>query len=148
VGDGQISSAPGGPGDGFDVMTTELPRADLPLAVRQRVRRYRVAALVILLLGLAGAGTLYWLKARPLDYSSDPALLGFDRAERQQMGVLYGKQGELVEELDDTLRKPGTQASLIILGAAVVALGCFQFSRVLELEARAGESGSNLPASR
>ena len=129
-------------------MTTETPKVELPLAVRRRVRRYRLAALVILLLGLVGAGTLYWLEARPTDYTSDPALLGFDRAERQQMGVLYGKQGQLVEDLDDSLRQPGTQAILIILGAALVAGGCFQFSRVLELEARAGESGSNLPVPR
>jgi hypothetical protein len=92
--------------------------------------------LVILLLGLAGAGGWYWLASRASDASDDPAMLGFNRAAERQMGVLYGKQGQLIEDLNDSLKRPGTQAVLIAVAAAVLAAGCFQFSRLLEFEAK------------
>jgi hypothetical protein len=117
-------------------MESAKTQAALPPEVQRRIHRYRVAALVILLAGLAGAGARYWLGPQQPDYSEDPSMLGFNRAEERQMGVLYGKQGQLIEAVNDSLKQPGTQALLIGVAAAVVALGCFQFSRVLEFEAQ------------
>ncbi|HUC86322.1 MAG TPA: hypothetical protein VL970_14080 [Candidatus Acidoferrales bacterium] len=117
-------------------MTATAHNSELPATVQRRLRRYRLAALVILLLGLAGAGTVYWLGSRAADEVDDAAMLGFNRAAERQMGVLFGKQGQLISGVDNWLKKPGAQAFLVAAATAVIALGCFQFSRVLEFEAR------------
>jgi len=110
--------------------------SELPPAVQRRLRRYRVAAWVILALGLAAAGVVYWLGARRAQLPDDPAMVGFNRAAERQLGILYGTQGRLVGDLDNWLAQPGTQAMLTAAAAAVAALGCHFFSRVLEFEAR------------
>jgi hypothetical protein len=63
-------------------------------------------------------------------------MLGFHRAEERQMAILYGKQGQLMDDLENSLKQPGTQALLIVVAAAVAAAGCFYFARILEEEAR------------
>lgn len=100
------------------------------------------------MLGLAGAGAVYWLGSRPPDVSEDPAMVGYDRSVERQMESLYGKQGQLMEDVDDSLKQPGTQAMLMVAATVVAAAGCFQFARVLESESRAEENASNLPAAR
>jgi len=117
-------------------MSFGAPNSEVFAAGQRRIHRYRLCALVILLLGLAGAGGWYWLGTRTADAADDPAMLGFNRAAERQMGVLYGKQGQLIEDLNDSLKRPGTQAVLIAVAAAVLAAGCFQFSRLLEFEAK------------
>jgi len=106
----------------------------------RRARRYRMASVVILVLGLAAAVVVYWLGTRERDYSNDADMVGYNRAEERQLGVLYGKQGLLMEDFNNTLKRPGTQAVLIILATAVVAVGCFYFARILEFEAETGGS--------
>ncbi len=110
--------------------------SELFLVVQQRVRHYRLIAVAILALGFLGAGAIYWLPARAPDYSDDPAMAGFNRSEDRQMGMLYGKQGQLVEDLENSLKQPGTQAILILIAATVVATVCFQLARILEDNAR------------
>ena len=93
--------------------------------------------MVILLLGFVSAAVVYWLGTRGPDYSDDPSMLGFNRAQERQMGVLYGKQGQLVEDFTNTLKEPGTQAILIVIAAALIGAGCFFFARMVEDEAGA-----------
>jgi len=124
----------------------EVPQPEPPTALRRRARRLRIGAGICLLVGLAGAGAVYWLGARAPDYSGDPAMVGFRRAEERQMGQLYGKQGQLIEDFNDSLKQPGTQALLILGAAVVVAAGCFRMARLLEAEARENVDASNLPA--
>ena len=62
------------------------------------------------------------------------------------MGILYGKQGQLIEDLDNALKQPGTQAGLIIAAAAVIAVGCFYFARTLETETRPADETGSPPA--
>jgi hypothetical protein len=112
-------------------------------AARRRGRRYRLGANAILVLGLGGAALVYCLGSRPPDFSDDPAMVGFNRAADRQMSVLYGKQGQLIEDLNDSLKQPGTQALLIVAVAVVAAIGCFQFARLVEAEARANEPAAN-----
>ena len=52
------------------------------------------------------------------------------------MGMLYGQQGQLIEDLINWLKQPGTQAILIVVAAAVIAAGCFYFARILTAEAK------------
>jgi hypothetical protein len=105
-----------------------------------------VVAVVVLLLGLVSAGVVYWRGSREPDLSNDPAMLGFNRAAERQMGVLYGKQGQLIEDLTDSLKQPVTQAILILVGAAAVAGGCLCFARVLNYEAMHADADASPPA--
>jgi hypothetical protein len=102
----------------------------------QRPRRYRLAGVISLVLGGIGAGLVYWLGTRGPDLADEASMTGFNRADARQMGVLYGKQGQLIEDLMHSLKQPGTQALLILAVAGLVAAGCFFFARILEAEAQ------------
>ncbi|MGH7990464.1 MAG: hypothetical protein ACREDS_09790 [Limisphaerales bacterium] len=99
---------------------------------KRRARQLKITGIVVLLAGIAGAGVVYWLGTRNADLSDDPSMLGYDRAETQQMGILYGKQGEFIEDLSNDLKQPGTQAILIAVVSIIVASGCFYFARLLD----------------
>lgn len=100
------------------------------------MRRYRIAGVAALLLGVISAGVVYWLGSRAPDDADSPSMLGFHRAEQRQMAILYGKQGRFMDDLENSLKQPGTQAILIVAAAAVIAAGCFYFARILEEEAK------------
>ncbi len=55
---------------------------------------------------------------------------GYSNPQRRQMGVLYGKMGILVEDLEDDLKQPGTQAILIAGLSGIIAGGFFFFARI------------------
>ena len=118
-----------------DMSTPPVAPFALPPATQRRVHRYRVAAGAIFVLGLACAGVVYWLGSRRVDYSDDPAMLGFNRAAERQMGVLFGTQGVLIGDFDNWIQQPGAQAFLIALAAAVGGLICYLISRLLAFEA-------------
>jgi hypothetical protein len=99
---------------------------------KQRARRFRVTGVIVLLLGIVSAGVVYWIGTRSADLSDNPSMLGYDRAETQQMGILYGKSGELIEDWTNDLKQPGTQAIIIAVAATLVAAGCFYFARLLD----------------
>jgi hypothetical protein len=111
--------------------SNDQTRDALP-AARKKARRCRLFGVSTALLGLAAAGAIYWRAAHAPDYSADPAMLGFHRNEERQMGILYGRQGRLIEDLTNSLKQPGTQAFLVVAAAAVIATGCFYFARHLE----------------
>lgn len=98
----------------------------------KRARKLKTIGILVLILGMAGAGMVYWIGTRSPDLSDDPSMLGYDRAETQQMGILYGKQGEFIEDLSNDLKQPGTQAVLIAVASVIVASGCFYFARLLD----------------
>ena len=62
------------------------------------------------------------------------SMVGYNRAETRQMGLLYGKQGLLIEEWQDDLKQPGTQAILIAAVSTLIAAGCFYFARLLDID--------------
>jgi hypothetical protein len=95
-----------------------------------RRARLKLAGTVVLVLGLVGAGVVYWLGTRSPDLSGDLSMVGFNKARTQQMARLYGKSGLLIDEWFDELKKPGTQAFLILAIATFVAGGCFYFARL------------------
>jgi len=90
--------------------------------------------LVVLALGIVTAALVYWLQNRPDDLSNDPSMLGYDRAESRQMGMLYGKSGLLIDQWLDDLKQPGTQAVIIVLFSAAIAGGCFYFARLSDYD--------------
>jgi hypothetical protein len=48
-------------------------------------------------LGISGASVVYWAGTRPANVSDDISMAEYNHAEERQMGILYGKQGELIE---------------------------------------------------
>ncbi len=93
---------------------------------------------IVLALGIAAAGVVYWIGTRSPDLSNDLSMLGFNRAETRQMGQLYGKSGLLIEQWTEDLKQPGTQAIIIVIFSTVIAAGCFYFARLLDDD---GETG-------
>jgi hypothetical protein len=111
-------------------------KASAPVSfARRRARRLKLTGVVILLLGIAGAGIVYWLGTRSPDLSDDLSMTGFNKREDRQMGILYGKQGELIEDWSNDLKQPGTQAVILAVTAALAAGGCFYFARLLDYDA-------------
>ena len=90
--------------------------------------------MIVLLLGIASAGIVYWLGTRAPALTDDASMVGYDRTARRQIGVLYGKFGEMVEDLSNDLKQPGTQAIIIALFSASITSGCFYFARLFDNE--------------
>ena len=84
------------------------------------MRRWRMAGVFVLVLGLASAGVVYWLGTRTANLADDPSMAGFFKAESRQMGLLYGQQGILMEGLMNDLKQPETQAVLIVVAAVIL----------------------------
>ena len=94
--------------------------------------------IIVLVLGLGGAGLVYWLGTRAADANDDLSMQGFNRAEQRQMGQLYGSQGLLIEQWSEDLKQPGTQAVIIAMVSTFVAAGCLYFARLLDYDDEAG----------
>lgn len=58
-------------------------------------------------------------------------MVGYNRAQTQQMGVLFGKSGLLIDNLAASLKRPGIQAVWIAGISVVSALIFFYLGRPL-----------------
>ena len=105
---------------------------------RRRARRLRLIGVLVLALGIGGAGVLYWLRTRSPDLSDDLSMQSFNRAETRQMSQLYGKQGLLIEQWSEDLKQPGTQAVIIVVFSTLITAGCFYFARLLDYDDETG----------
>jgi hypothetical protein len=105
---------------------------------RRRAHRLRMIGIIVLVLGLGGAGLVYWIGTHTANVNDDPSMLGFNRAEQRQMGQLYGSQGLLIEQWSEDLKQPGTQAVIIAMVSTFVAAGCLYFARLLDYDDEAG----------
>jgi hypothetical protein len=103
-----------------------------PDSSSRRSARLRIIGTVVLVLGFGSAGLVYWLGTRSPDVSDDLSMLGYNKAQTRQMGMLYGKMGPVIEEWFDDLKQPGTQAEIIVAVSILVAAGCFYFARLLD----------------
>jgi hypothetical protein len=99
---------------------------------KRRARRLKMIGVIFILAGIIGAGLVYWLGTRAADLSDDPSMADYDKPEERQMAILYGKQGELIEDWSNDLKQPGTQAVIIVAAAALAAGVCFYFARLLD----------------
>jgi hypothetical protein len=97
---------------------------------RRRARRLRIAGIIVLAMGIAGASVVCWLGTRDADVSGDLSMVGFNRSEERQMEILYGKSGELIEDWSNDLKQPGTQAVIIAAFSVIIASGCYYFARL------------------
>ena len=95
-----------------------------------------MAGALILLLGLAGAGVVYWTGAPPEDWSSDPATARAYKTEARNIEINFGKMGLMLNDVMAGLDRTDVRAAIIALVSILVASGCFCFARWLE---RGGE---------
>jgi hypothetical protein len=109
-----------------------------PHSSSRRSAQLRLIGIIVLALGIGGAGMVYWLGTRSPDLSDDPSMLGFNKREERQMGLLYGKMGTLIEDWSDDLKRPGTQAFLIVGFSALVAGACFYCARLPDNDDKTG----------
>lgn len=103
----------------------------------RQAKRLRRAGILVLLLGLATAGMLYWIRTHT-GPNEDDLLAGNAKAESYQMEMLYGKMGLLTHKLSEALKQPGTQACLIAAVSVLTALGCFYVARLSEGDDNSG----------
>ena len=110
-------------------MDDKTPGPDSALRKRARLR---IIGVIVLMMGIGSACLVYWMGTRSGDLTDDPSMVGYNKAESRQMGILYGKMGLMIDDLFDDLKHPGTQATLIVAVASLVAFGCFYFARSLD----------------
>ena len=78
---------------------------------------------------MGAAGAVYWTGRQSRNPNDDLAMVGYNKAQSQQMGVLYGKMGTMVDDFLDALKRPATLAAIIAAASTIFAIGCFQFAR-------------------
>jgi hypothetical protein len=112
-------------------------------SVRRQARWLRRIAAVVVLLGIFGAELMYWLRTRSVDSPDILPVAGEDKSATRQAQLMMGQQAVLVDEWGRDLKRPGTQAVIIVVTAGLVAGGCFYFARLLNrAEQRSSDTGT------
>lgn len=96
-------------------------------------RRLRITGISLFVLGLLLASILYF--GRKPDLPEDASTVGFYKSTSRQMGVMYGQFGVMVDDLAADLKRPGVQAVIVLVLAAIAAIVCFHLARLCEAEA-------------
>jgi hypothetical protein len=107
--------------------------SDSPPPSRQS-SKLKLAGIIILAIGVVIAGVVYELGQRAADTDLDPSMIGYDKQQNAQMERMYGKSGELMEDLSNSLKQPGTQAGIILAVSIVASLICFRFAKPIPEE--------------
>ena len=107
--------------------TPESPD-ELESLQREKARLKKVGA-AILLLGLVSAGLLYWIRTRPEDPALEQYRQDESRAVSRQMQMFYGTSGNVMQDFVTALKRPGTQAIIIVVVAALISGACFYLAR-------------------
>jgi len=95
-------------------------------------RRLRLAGIVLLVCGLAGACIFYRIETRAAGPSMDDLMPGYSRARSRQIGIMMGDLGMTLMAWLDALKDPGTQAVIIAAVSVLAAWICFRLARLLE----------------
>jgi hypothetical protein len=99
-------------------------------------KRLRALGILVLVVGVAGAGLFYWIETRSAVPTMDDLMPGYSQARSRQIGIMMGDLGVTLMEWLDALKEPRTQAMIIAAVSAVAALACFRVARLLELQQR------------
>jgi len=86
---------------------------------------------VVIFLAVVSASVVYWRGRGDEKLFEDPSMGGFNKANRRQMEMMYGKMGTITEDLFRHLKQPRTQAAIILTGGGLIAAGCFYFARLV-----------------
>ena len=87
--------------------------------------RFRFFATMVLVIGIASASVLYWVRTRAASVMDDPSMAGYSKPQLMQMEVMYGRMGTMTSDLLEDLKQPGTQAILIAAFSTLFASVCF-----------------------
>jgi hypothetical protein len=112
-----------------------------PVSSLKNAARLRAVGVLVLLLGLVGAGVVYWTGAAPEDASADPATARDYKSQMRQTEINFGQTGVLTAELSEDLKRPGVRAVLILMASGLVAGGCFYVARLMTLRVSAETAG-------
>jgi hypothetical protein len=96
------------------------------------VRRLRIAAVVVMILGFMGVGLVYWIASRSDNGPSNGLAIDYYKKDQLQLERMYGAQGTLAADIYTALQQPGTQAVIILVAAALISVGCLFFSKLPE----------------
>jgi hypothetical protein len=94
--------------------------------------RLRISGVIVLLVGIIGAGILYWIGTRTEDLRDNPMMTGYYRLQSRQVEQLIGKMGLVFVDLLDDLKRPENQALVVGAVSIVIAFGCFYIAELLE----------------
>ena len=89
------------------VVTNGNKAADGLIPSSKRGARFKMIGVKLLLAGMIGACTIYWMGTRSPNLKDDLAMVGYDKAESHQMAQLYGNMGLMIDDLLDDLKRPG-----------------------------------------
>lgn len=120
-------------------MPENIQDSPSPAHVRN-VQRLRIAAVVVMILGLVGVGIVYWLAYRTDNGSANRLAMDYYKKDQLQLEKMYGAQGTLAADIYTALRQPGTQAIIILVTAALIAGGCLFFSKLPEHKPTSGST--------
>jgi hypothetical protein len=95
-------------------------------------RQLRVIGMLVLVFGVAGACLFYWIAARAAAPTMDDLFPGYSRNRARQIGILMGSMGVTMVQLLDALKDPFTEAMIIAVVAALVALILFRLASVTD----------------
>jgi hypothetical protein len=97
----------------------------------QRADRLRIAGMLILVFAIVGASVLYWIETRSATPTLEELSPGSTAARERQVAILIGSLGVYLLEGWAYLRRPGTEAIMIVVVAVLAALGCFYVAALL-----------------
>ncbi|MDE3156802.1 MAG: hypothetical protein KGN76_17005 [Acidobacteriota bacterium] len=92
---------------------------------------FRLLGAIVLLLGVASAGTARRLYLHPTQ-TVEQLIPGYRQANERQIGILYGQRVALLWDLADELSDPETEAVIGAVAGGLAALGCFYVAWRLE----------------
>ena len=110
----------------------------------RQVRRLRIAAVVVMLLGLIGVGIVYWLASRSDNGPNNNVAMDYYKKDQLQLEKMYGPQGVLAGNIYTALQQPGTQAIIILVTASLISAACLFFSKLPEHKTPNDSSGDAL----
>ena len=88
--------------------------------------------MLVLLIGVAGAGLFYWTESRSVGPSMDELFPGYSRNRARQVGILMGSMTVTLLGLADSLKDPFTASAIIAAVSACVALILFRLAAVMD----------------
>jgi cobalamin synthase len=106
----------------------------------QPSQRLRIIGILVIVVGVSGAGLFYWIQARSAAPSMDELFPGYSRNRARQVGILMGSMTVTLIGLLDALKDPFTASVIVAAVSGCVALIFFRLASVMD------QSNRHLPA--